>query len=211
MEREERDPLLALSTRLFSFSIQACSLLLEKNAPLNGSEVVSILLRNLMQYFILNIIKPGIKSFPKSIFPWSQVQFVICSHIPSGRRLYDDSHGQLWDGEHPSRMTSHRVQRPMGTRREPGPCYWWCSHLEHMCYSVSPYCLPEFITHYQNPETHKLKPEKTFIFKTLVPPWESTHYFLSAYWSLYFYRNTGCSLPSMCESRRLWPRILSRI
>lgn len=96
-----------------------------KNALLNWSEVVSILLRNLMQYFILNIIKPGIKSFPKSIFPWSRVQFVICSHIPPGRRLYDDSHGQLWAGEHPSHMTSHRVQRPVGTRREPGLRYWW--------------------------------------------------------------------------------------
>lgn len=91
----ERSPLYALSTSLFSVSIQACSLLLE-NALLNRSEVVSILMRNLMQYFILNIIKLGIKSFPKSIFPWSQVPFVICSHIPSGRLLYDDSHGQLW-------------------------------------------------------------------------------------------------------------------
>lgn len=86
-------PLSALSTRLFSFSIQACFLL--ENALLNWSEVVSILMRNLMQYFILNIIKLGIKSFPKSIFPWSQVPFVICSHIPAGRPLYSDSHGQL--------------------------------------------------------------------------------------------------------------------
>lgn len=130
-----------------------------------------------MQYFILNIIKLGIKSFPKSIFPWSQVPFVICSHIPSGRRLYDDSHGQLWAGEHPSHMTSHRVQRPMGTKRKPGPGIDDGSHLEHVYGIVSSYCLPEFITYYQNSETHSLRLKNKFVFKIPTPPCESRYYF----------------------------------
>lgn len=92
-------------------------------------------MRNLMQYFILNIIKLGIKSFPKSIFPWSQVPFVICSHIPAGRLLYDDSHGQRGGWRAP--FTHDFPLSPVAEghkRKTKAPCHWW--HLPiraHMC------------------------------------------------------------------------------
>lgn len=145
----KESPLQALSTRLFSFSIQACSLLLE-NALLNWSEVVSILMRNLMQYFILNVIKLGIKSFPKSIFPWSQVPFVICSHIPSGRLLYDDSHGQQWDWR-----ASFTHDFPLNPEADGhkwktnSPHYWWHLPLREHMYHLPSYCSPWFIMHHR--------------------------------------------------------------
>lgn len=193
-----------MSTRLFSFSIQACSLRLE-NALLNWSEVVSILVRNLMQYFILNIIKLGIKSFPKSIFPWSRVPFVISSHIPSGRRLYDDPHGQLGAGEHPSHMTSHRVQRPVGTRRKPGPCYWWWLPFRARVCMVSPLLIAYLsLSRTIKTPTHNLNPKGKFLFKIPTPPCEFKYYFFSEC-SLkpIFFRNADSLLLTMCESRKI--------
>lgn len=202
-----------MSTRLFSFSIQACSLRLE-NALLNWSEVVSILVRNLMQYFILNIIKLGIKSFPKSIFPWSRVPFVISSHIPSGRRLYDDPRGQLGAGEHPSHTTSLRVQRPVGPRRKPGPRYWWWLPFRARACMVSP-LLIAYLSLSRTSKTQKhitSNPRVSSYLKyPLLSVSSSTNFFLNAHLS-----QSSSEMLTLCcwqcvRAERLWARILSRL
>lgn len=96
-------------------------------------------MRNLTQYFILNIIKLGIKSFPTSTFPCSQVPFVICSHVPSGRLLYNNSHGRLrgWRAS----FTHDFPLRPEADGHKQkinSPCYWWCLPFRaHMCCLLS--------------------------------------------------------------------------
>lgn len=203
-----------MSTRLFSFSIQACSLRLE-NALLNWSEVVSILVRNLMQYFILNIIKLGIKSFPKSIFPWSRVPFVISSHIPSGRRLYDDPRGQLGAGEHPSHTTSHRVQRPVGPRRKPGPRYWWWLPFRARACMVSP-LLSAYLSLSRTSKTQKhitSNPRVSSYLKyPLLSVSPSTIFFWMLTWAnllqkCWLFAADNVREQKDCEQGRIWSRL----